>query len=254
VVTSTDGEEPCEFLDWDSRHFHLKIGRVRPGDRSDDAVVRVETWRTKMEVDCLYLFVPVECGAGIRFAERLAFQLVDIRVTLERGPSRERHGDSAQVRPYRAGDLTELSILAGRLHRDSRFFRDTRFSPERSQRLFELWLEKACASPAHFVLVVERHGRPVAYIACERRSRQLGQIQLIAVDESVQRQGAGGALVEAAIERLTQEGATRVMVITQARNVAALRLYQRHGFLTTNHELCYHWWSPDQLRREASQD
>jgi hypothetical protein len=43
-----------------------------------------------------------------------------------------------------------------------------------------------------------------------------------------------------------------VMVITQARNVAALRLYQRHGFFTAKHELCYHWWSPDHLRRQAS--
>ena len=254
MVTSTDGEEPCEFLDWDSRHFHLRIGRVRPGDRSDAAVARVETWRAATNVDCLYLFVPVDCGAGIRFAERLAFQLVDIRVTLDRGPARETRGDPAEVRRYEAGDLAALSSLAGRLHRDSRFFRDRRFSPERSQRLFELWLEKACASPTHFVLVVERGGRPVAYIACERRSGELGQIQLIAVDESAQRQGAGGALVKAAVDQFTEEGATRVMVITQARNVAALRLYERHGFLTASHELCYHWWSPAQLRRQASQD
>ena len=53
-------------------------------------------------------------------------------------------------------------------------------------------------------------------------------------------------LIAAAMEWFGTEGALEVDVVTQGRNLAAQRLYQRNGFVTRRFELLYHkWFAPE---------
>ena len=59
-----------------------------------------------------------------------------------------------------------------------------------------------------------------------------GQVELksMAVREAEQGRGVGGRLVRAAVELITAELATAILVATAAADVDNLRFYQRHGF------------------------
>jgi ribosomal protein S18 acetylase RimI-like enzyme len=103
-------------------------------------------------------------------------------------------------------------------------------------------MEKACSDPAHHVWVAERHAEPIGYIACQRKDDALARIQLVGVDPAFHGQGIGQQLMRTALNYFGQE-ATRLEVVTQGRNLAALRLYAKHGFVTATQELWYHWWS-----------
>jgi ribosomal protein S18 acetylase RimI-like enzyme len=242
VSTSNAGEPLCEILEWDSRHFGLRIGRVHAGALLPDRLEAVRRWRQAQAVDCLYLLVPIDSAAGIRMAEDLDFRLVDVRTTLER-PVTADAAAPPRVRTLQRDDIPLLTRMAGDLHSDSRFFVDSRFPAAKSRAMFETWMSKACIDPSYRVLVADEGGRVAGYVACQMKDEGVGQIQLIAVDRGAQGAGLGRQLVSAALEQLARDGATRARVVTQGRNLAALRLYQRHGFVTVSQELWYHWWS-----------
>jgi ribosomal protein S18 acetylase RimI-like enzyme len=63
--------------------------------------------------------------------------------------------------------------------------------------------------------------------------------------------GVGRKLVVASLGWFDAHGADRVTVVTQGRNIAAQRLYQRCGFLTRSTGLWYHRWFSE-YRRIAS--
>lgn len=236
----------CEVLDWDSRHFGLKIGRVTRSELSSNDLGQIDQWRRVHRADCVYLLAGIEQIETIRLAERSGFQFTDLRVTLERalradGPD----GPHDAIRPFRAGDLPALKHMAGKLHHDSRFHVDSRFPQDRSTALFATWIEKACGDPAYRVFVADIDGRPAGYIACQRVSEAAGQIQLVGVDAPARNLGLGRQLVDSALNWLATERATHATVVTQGRNIAAQRLYQQRGFLTSSIGVWYHWWRED---------
>ena len=243
-MSSPEGA-PCELLEWDSRHFQLSIGRVTSSGLSSSSTRPIEEWRHANNVDCLYLLAPVDGLASVRLAEDLGFRLIDLRVTLARHLDGAPSGLPDGIRRFRDGDLPVLKTMAGSLHQDSRFCTDPHFPAAHSRRLFEVWIEQTCTDPTHVVLVAERDGRPVGYVAIERRTPQTGRIQLIGVEPTLHRRGIGGDLVAAACHHLAAAHASHVDVVTQGRNLAAQRLYQKHGFVTCAQELWYHWWRPE---------
>jgi ribosomal protein S18 acetylase RimI-like enzyme len=237
------GEPPCEHLEWDSRHFGLRIARVRPAMPAAHDPSAIADWRREEAIDCLYYLVPLAQSDAVRLAEDLGFRLVDVRITLERAADEALEAGSLLTRPYRAEDLPRLVHLARTLHEDSRFFVDTFFPQSGSRALFEAWMRRACSEPSYQVLVADAEGGPAAYVVCQRQGDGIGQIQLIGVDQRARRNGLGRALVDEAVAYFARHGLDRVRVVTQGRNLAALRLYESSGFLTVAQEVWYHWWA-----------
>jgi len=237
------GEAACEYLEWDSRHFGLRIARVRSSMPAAHDPSAIADWRRAEAIDCLYYLVPLAQSDGIRLAEDLGFRLIDVRITLERPADGALGPGSPVTRPYRRDDLPRLVHLARTLHEDSRFFVDTSFPQSGSRALFETWMRRACSEPSYQVLVADAEGAPAGYVVCQRHSDGIGQIQLVGVDQSARRRGLGRALVDEAVAYFARHGLERVRVVTQGRNLAALRLYESRGFLTLAQEVWYHWWA-----------
>jgi len=232
----------CEVVDWDSRHFGLKIGRVTNGELTSDDLGHIEQWRRSHRIDCLYLLADIQEIARIRLAEAAGFRFTDLRVTLDRAVSVVQDGTSEAVRPFEPADLPALKQMARELHHDSRFHVDTRFPQDRSEEMFAAWIEQACADPAHRVFVADIDGQLAGYIACQRVNEARGQIQLVGVDATARNKGLGRQLVDTALNWLAAKRAAHATVVTQGRNATALRLYQKRGFLTSSIGVWYHWW------------
>jgi ribosomal protein S18 acetylase RimI-like enzyme len=92
------------------------------------------------------------------------------------------------------------------------------------------------------VLVAHSDGQAAGYIACQRTVEGDGQVSLLAVAPGAQRQGIGKALVAAGLRWCWDEGARRVGVVSQGRNIRALRLYEEMGFRTQRMQIWYHRW------------
>ena len=82
--------------------------------------------------------------------------------------------------------------------------------------------------------VAEQHGRPVGYVAVRiHADDSTGEIDMLAVDPLVQRQGIGTALTRFAIQRFRDAGVGLVVVGTggDPGHAAARRVYERLGFV-----------------------
>lgn len=231
-------DAPGETLAWDSAHFGVSIGRVR-GDV--DAAV---AWMRDQGVRCAYHLVPIERTEDAAPYLARGFRLVDVRVTLDAAASP--HDADARLRAGTPDDLAALAPIAQGAYRDSRFYRDGRFDEARCDALYRIWLEKSLnGERADRVVVADVHGAPAGFVTCS-----LGEpacIGLVGVAERARGAGLGRAMVRSAVGWLREQGADRVTVVTQARNVAAQRVYQACGFRTAGVALWLHGWDDEIL-------
>lgn len=234
---------PCRLLDWDSAFFARRIARLEGSRLTPELVEDALTWSKTHGVDCLYFLAGADDPETVRIAEDHGFRQVDVRVTLrarlENAPARS---PQAVTRAFAAADLPALRALARVSHRDSRFYADPNFPRSRCDDLYETWIDKSCHGYADAVLVAEDAGAAVGYVSCHLTEGDTGQIGLFAVDAAHRGRGLGGALVTAALSWFAARSAGTVTVVTQGRNVAAQRLYQRGGFATDAVQLWYHKW------------
>lgn len=238
---------PCTYLDWDSDFFGVRIARVNASHLSEETVAPILAWCAEQAIDCLYFLADANDHATSRLAAQNDFHLVDLRVSLDRslvnGPLNSSGGDGngSVIRPCEAADLPALKAIARTVHRDTRFYFDPRFPRDRCDALYETWIAKSCGGYADLVLVADLHGAAVGYCSCHRRGSE-GQIGLFGVHPDYHGQGVGSKLIREALRWFVEQGLERASVVTQGRNIAAQRLYQKHGFMTQAVQLWYHRW------------
>ena len=245
--------ELCRLLEWDTEFFGRRIGRVVGARLTEEMASRALGWCEDCRIDCLYFLADPSDPVTAGVAEDNGFRLVDVRMTLGRrlrAKPAPAHGRGAvSVRSFAPDDLPTLRELARQNHTDSRFYFDGAFPPSRCDALYETWIAKSCDGYADAVLVAHGQERPAGYITCVVDDDGRGEIGLVGVAPEVRGQGVGTSLVEAAVEWFADNGVEHVRVVTQGRNVAAQRLYQKCGFLAESVELWFHRWFP---RRELA--
>ena len=231
----------CEFLEWDSQFFGLRIARLTEPRLTSGIVASARHWCRANQIDCLYFLADSDDPDTVTLAQVNAFRLVDIRLTMEHllgGGA----GPAPAVRPFQPTDATGLRAIARVSHRDSRFYYDARFARRQCDTLYEAWIERSFRGWADAVLVADWDGTPAGYISCHLAPPGVGSIGLFAVAQEYQRRGLGQQLISAALEYLRQNGMKQARVVTQGRNVGSQRVYQRSGFLARSVHLWYHCW------------
>jgi ribosomal protein S18 acetylase RimI-like enzyme len=221
------------LLDWDSEFWGVRIGRV-----TEDApdLEAVDVWAREHEVACLYFLCRDEPGAAIR-AEQAGWRLTDVRVELTRPAADE----TSSVRPAGAKDEAPLRGMARANHRITRFYADPDFPDERCDDLYETWIRRSLEGWADAVLVAETEGAPAGYVSLHARG-DTGSIGLIGVDPGARGRQLGRELVLGAVRWCVDQGLADVTVVTQGRNVPALRTFESCGFRTTDVGLWFHRW------------
>jgi ribosomal protein S18 acetylase RimI-like enzyme len=236
----------CEYLEWDSQFFGLRICRFTQHRLTREASTAVRRWCESNRIDCLYFLADPGDGETASLAHGDRFQLVDVRVTLGCRPG---HPEPAPaVRPFQPTDAARLRSIARVSHRHSRFYQDARFPKGRVDALYETWIDRSFSGWADTVLVAESEGVPAGYVSCHLAPPSSGSIGLVAVAQDYQRRGLGRQLIDASLEYFRQHGVERATVVTQGRNIDSQRLYQRSGFLTQSVQLWYHCWFGPEAR------
>ncbi len=204
--------EVIEYLDWDSAFFELRIARVKEHSLNREVLALIADWCESESIDCLYLLADAGDSITTRLAAEHRFDMVDIRVTLDKRSLAERTAvlpaGAGRVRSYQPEDLPQLRRIAKESHRDTRFYHDPGFPVEKCGRLYETWIEKSCSGYAQAVFVAEHGGEVAGYVTCHLDGTA-GQIGLIAVTASHRRAGLGLELMGGADCWFVSQGASQ---------------------------------------------
>jgi dTDP-4-amino-4,6-dideoxy-D-galactose acyltransferase len=244
-------KELCEIIDWDTRFFGYRVARVSVHRFTPPIIAAVLRWCACHDIRCIYFLADSDHAETVVLAEANGFHLVDVRVTLERTRDDvDMNGVSPlpgglTVRCSKATDIPALQEIARNSYTLSRFYYDPHFSLEQCQAFYQSWVKESCEGWADTVLVAERDGEVAGFTTCHfTPSRLHGSLGLVGIGSRARGQGLAQVLVNHSLRRFAELGARTVEVVTQGRNVAAQRLYQRCGFLTHSVHLWYHKWFP----------
>lgn len=231
-------------LDWDSKLLGETVVRIE-GDAACSADLRaVLDHARRAGARLAYAFA----GAALPgdMAGALGGRLVDEKRTYRFEPGAA--GAVARVQPdgveiFRgtsAGSVLEdLAVQSGE---GSRFAVDPDFPRAKFVEMYQTWIRKSVAGErAESVLTVSRDGRIAGMITLDREGER-GRIGLLAVDRSRRGSGLGQSLVRAANAWFADRGVRVAEVVTQGRNAAACRLYERCGYVLGKTEFVYHFW------------
>ncbi len=242
-ASSSSPAGACEFLDWDSKFFRMRIARVAGHRLNAERAAEIVRSTREQSIDCLYFLADPE-PETIRLAEQHGFQLISVRVTLAARLVSTYAGtwDDDGVREAAPGDVPAMREIAGRSYTGSRFYQDGRFPAFLCDEMYRAWMEKSCHGYADIVLVAEQNSQPAGYICCHLKDDGSGQIGLVGVAGGMKNQAVARQLVHHALCWFQEREVRDVTVVTQGNNITAQRLYQRSGFLTRGTQLWYHYW------------
>lgn len=241
MTETASSNAPCSSLPWDSSFWGFPVAKIHASRMSPPEMSKALKWSRSNNIRCLYFAADGTCSETLDLAYASGFKFVDVRVEFERIPS----GKIAQhtsVSEALREDLPWLKKMARESHCDTRFFKDSGFNRNKAYDLYSLWIERDLAE--HDILVARSPGSndPAGYVTCLREENSIGRIGLIAVDAHAQRQGWGGILLESALSWFKGRNCQKVLVVTQACNVRAARLYEMHGFRICDVKIWFHRW------------
>jgi ribosomal protein S18 acetylase RimI-like enzyme len=209
---------------------------------------RVIRWCTHDRISGLYFLCRPDNIESIRVAESNHFQLMDIRVTLQACDisKRARAMDTPalsriNIRPGNFKDIPQLQNISKGMYTESRFYSDPRLS-KKAPDLYKTWIKRSFEDFADNVLVAASGNVLLGYITCSMKSQSQGDIGLFGIREGARGIGLGALLIANALAYFRLRGARQVRVVTQGRNIGALRLYQKCGFIIETAHLWYHRW------------
>jgi len=242
---TNQASEPVQFLEWDSKFFGARIGRITSRNLTDKEMARVEKWVSANNVDCLYYLADGLKIESSRVAEACGFFLTDLRMTYcislhaETVDSEVRAG----FRKAKEEDLPTLKKMAGEYHQNSRFFADENFAREKCHKLYELWLQKDFQEENHFVWLIDVDGHIAGYTSASLDiNTKRAEIGLVGINSEFRGQGIGFSLQRRVLRELWLRGVHEVEVVTQGRNIAAQNLYIKSGYHLKSVDLWFHKW------------
>lgn len=258
--------ELIKKLDWDSIFFGCAMARIVPQRLNAEEISAILHWCRDNNIAGLYFLCDAADQTSIRLAEQHKFHFTDIRVELQKRfsppdqqstppkPPSEKVGHNRlerrpctppNIRPAEEADMPIIAAIAANAHQQSRFFYDPMIPNEKAGQIYANWIANDFAKENSAVLVAEQKTQPIGYVSCHVDADKTGHIGLIGVAETHRGHGVGQSLLSHCLAWCYQHGCQQVNVVTQGRNIPALRLYQRHGFLSTNTSLWYHYWTKE---------
>lgn len=215
-----------ELMSWDSEWWRMTVAKA--------SHPHVDQWALENTVGLMWLLIPSDRPDEAQEAEAHGWRFMDVRVEFERPTSRE----ALIWRIAQPDEKDRLVEIARESHRITRFYADPTLDDERCDDLYEAWLRSSMDGWAHTVIAGGRVP-PDGYVTVHVDG-DTSSIGLIAVDADARGHGLGQVLVEGALSAAYKAGAETMSVVTQGRNIAAQRLFQRCGFKTTRTDLWFH--------------
>jgi RimJ/RimL family protein N-acetyltransferase len=239
---------PCELLEWDTQFFGCRIARVVGHQLNNANAADVMDWCKQERIDCLYFLADADHPETRAVAEAHGFGMKDVRLTymrrlesvLQASPPNVPAG--VVLRPARQDDVPALETLAQDSYTKTRFYFDHCFPRPAVRRMYQVWIRQSVLGQADLVLVLEVDGRAAGFLTGHLVGNRHVRGGLGGLDAEHRGRGLGLYLFDGFNRWFARQGVETVSHDTQARNVAAQRLFQKMGFLTQTVQVWYHKW------------
>jgi dTDP-4-amino-4,6-dideoxy-D-galactose acyltransferase len=227
-------------LEWDSKFFSMKIGKVQKEDFSISDLIQVEKQKIKEHYDLIYIFVNPSDLSAKRWLNAKGMEPIDLKITYRKVTSKKEINNILRIEKYTGivtADLLELAIASG--HK-SRFYKDFRLNA-RFVKLYTYWIEKSVNRELSDEVLVSIQDEKLTGFVTLKKTERKGSIGLIAVDKEFRGIGIGKELLIAAENWFRANNCNEICVITQSDNIQACALYERAGYKIDHSQLVYHF-------------
>tara|TARA_B100000408_G_scaffold93744_1_gene72119 strand:+ start:1867 stop:2574 length:708 start_codon:yes stop_codon:yes gene_type:complete len=131
-------------------------------------------------------------------------------------------------------DIEELKSIVANIYLNHSRFRHPFFSQAECSCFYEEWIKNAVYGSFDDKCFVKKCGGRIAGFVSIASSGGEWAIGLIGVAEQFRGEGIGSSLIQFVLNYAKRYSANSVCVATQLSNIDAIRLYEKHGFLTKN--------------------
>lgn len=238
-------EAQYKRLDWDSDFFGFKVARIAFNQYSDDEFKCIISNLKKEGYRLAYFMVPEKNKDLFSLALSYGGFHADEKVTFLKSTQLGVPFDGAPTIPtfsITGGFTEELSKLAIESSIFSRFRIDPHFPSQSCDRLYKLWMERSLKREIAIDVLGIKNGESLAGAVTVGLYEGRGNIGLISVMESSRGLGIGKALLLGAERRVIAEGLPLIQVVTQGKNLAACRLYEKCNYVKEKTENVFHFW------------
>ncbi len=234
-----------ELLDWDSKFFGYKVGRIDAKRISAGRLEQLFNGARKARFKLIYLFVNPQNKRLNESVRELGGILVDEKVTFYRTipqSFRNLKRDRNITSCFGKKPSPKLFLLSKSAGAYSRFRLDPRLRKREFEIIYREWLKNSLNGRlAKEVLVYGKEGKEVGFITLGIKNKR-ADIGLIAVDKKFSGKGMGRSLVESVFKKALFLGFEDIQVITQKANVGAFKFYEKLGFVVESVTNIYHLW------------
>jgi hypothetical protein len=219
-----------ELSQWDTDWWGFPV--VHAG-----SLAGLSRWAQTADSGCGFLLLNASEVEAATVAVGNGARLTDVRIELDRPTS-------AYLPAMTIATDTDLDALA-RIARHAfrgttRFYADPGFPDERCDDLYENWLRESYADPDTTVILAQDAAGPTGFVTVQLAG-ETSKIGLIAVKHPGKR--LGKLLCVDALAWAYMNGAKTMSVVTQGRNISALRAFQAAGFRHVSTGLWIHKWA-----------
>lgn len=238
-----------QHLDWDSRFFELRIGRLDPTGVPPRELERRLSAAFAAEYDVVYVDVDARDTSSVAAVRAVAGPHLTTKVVYEGSmplsTTHRRGSDEVRVvTRVRESGLAALEDLAVQAGWASRFRRDPRLADERVDELYREWMRKSVSYElADEVFVATSGTQPVGVVTATIAGDEL-TIPLVAVAGHHRGRGVATSLLVTALAWGRARGVGRWSVVTQEENRGACRLYESLECAVRSSQRQFHAWNP----------
>ncbi|QGX92759.1 dTDP-4-amino-4,6-dideoxy-D-galactose acyltransferase [Tatumella sp. TA1] len=213
-------------LAWESAFFAQRIGKVDLSQLDTLTSAEANAW------DLVQAKVASADYHSLDALSRQDFALVEgeAELVIALGETMRQPG----IRVARYSHIEALRQLAGPLFTESRF-RAPWFDQDLTQQFYAQWIDNAVQGifDHQCLISVDQQGAIAGFVSL-REVDEGARIGLLGVANTHRGAGVGRQLLLAAADWARSKGLTELHITTQLSNLAAMRLYLRHGARLTS--------------------
>jgi dTDP-4-amino-4,6-dideoxy-D-galactose acyltransferase len=240
--------EVIKKLSWDTEFWGFPVAYLSCRYLTASIVYRIDKFIKSENIKLIEYLCNCHDNKSVRTTAANNFIFADIRLSFEK--KRLEKQNVTLPAEFKFGlaqpqDIEVLAAIAKDLYLDSRYYYDENFDKAKACLFYQNWVEKAVLGTFDdqcYCLFKKEGNVPIGFCTIKYKLPGTANIGLVGLSDPYQKKGLAQILLQLVTNELIDKSIKQICVVTQGRNYAAQRLYQRAGFLTKATEIWYHKW------------
>jgi dTDP-4-amino-4,6-dideoxy-D-galactose acyltransferase len=235
-----------QILQWDTKFFGFKVALITKGCLSLDSFAKAYLDMENEGIKLIYWPASTSCKYQSDIVEKFNGLFVDLKttysVTLDKfntnlGENKNKTELLKSDKPDKY--LLGMAVQCGEF---SRYKLDINIPANKFEELYKIWLVKSFNGEMADDVIVAKNDNVIAGFITVQCRDETGYIGLVGVHNNFRGKGIGGGLLQASLKYFTDKNCKKVIVVTQGKNEAACKLYEKYRFNVQNQTNFYHFW------------